>query len=257
MKRIKVLSVFLVVLVLVATVQAQAPVPTAPLNLAELLAVAQGQRSGGPAPGTVAPPQEGGGGRGQRRGGPAPGTLGTADPVANALNISRGPIVTEVNGTWWSNAAVLTELGLTDVQKARIQSSFDSHRQGLVSSKETLEKEELQLSRLLEAESLDRPAVVGQINRVIQARAEMERTNATMTLEMRQQLTRAQWMQLQARTSAMIQTGTPGIRGTPGGLGASDGFGAGGGHGIRGGRGGPGTVPPGTVGPGQRSGGTQ
>src|SRR5688572_19591554 len=140
MKRIKVLSVFLVVIVLVATVQAQAPAPAAPLTLVEILTVAQG-RGAGPAPPPGTEPQGGGGGRGQRRGGPAPGTVGAADPVANALNISRGPIVTQVNGTWWSNAAVLTELGLTDVQKARIQSSFDSHRQGLVSSKEALEKE--------------------------------------------------------------------------------------------------------------------
>jgi Spy/CpxP family protein refolding chaperone len=180
--------------------------------------------------------------------------LGTAD-AANELNISRGPIVTQVNGTWWSNAALLTELGLTDVQKARIQSSFDSHRQGLVSSKEALEKEELQLSKLLEAESLDRPAIVGQINRVIQARAEMERTNATMTLEMRQQLTRAQWMQLQARTSAMIH-GTPGVRGTPGGVVAPEGgLGPGGAGGGRGGRGG--GIGGAGGGTGQRGGGTQ
>ena len=243
MKRIKLSSVFLVVIFLVATAHAQAP------------------RSGGPAPVPGAEPQAGEGGRGQRRGGPAAGprTAGVVDPAANSLSISRGPIVTQVNGTWWSNAALLTELGLTDVQKARIQSSFDSHRQGLVSSKEALEKEELQLSRLLEAESLDRPAVMGQINRVIQARAEMERTNATMTLEMRQQLTRDQWMQLQTRTSAMIH-GTPGVRGTPGGVVGPEGaFGAGGGLGPGGGarglggpRGGgaPGTTTP--VAPGQR-----
>ena len=35
------------------------------------------------------------------------------------------------------------------------------------------------------------------IERVIQARGELERTNSKMTLEMRQNLTRAQWLQLQ------------------------------------------------------------
>jgi Spy/CpxP family protein refolding chaperone len=261
MKRIKLLSVFLAVIVLVTAALAQTPAPGQagpensdnPFALFGLLAGGLGQRGPAPVPGAEPQVEAGGRGRGGRAGGR--GTV-AADQAVSSLNVSRGPIVTQVNGTWWSNAALLTELGLTDVQKARIQSSFDSHRQGLVSSKETLEKEELQLSRLLEAESLDRPAVMGQINRVIQARAEMERTNATMTLEMRQQLTRAQWMQLQTRTSAMIQTGTPGVRGTLGGVvGPEGGLGAGGGRGPRGAGGGigPGTIPP----PGQRSGGQQ
>jgi TonB family protein len=63
-----------------------------------------------------------------------------------------------------------------------------------------LEKEESQLASLLDKESIDRSAVSGQITRVIQARGEMERVNSTMTLEMREHLTRAQWTQL--RTSA-------------------------------------------------------
>jgi Spy/CpxP family protein refolding chaperone len=60
------------------------------------------------------------------------------------------------------------------------------------------QEQEAQLSKLLDADSIDRGAVFTQINRVIQARGEMERVNATMTLEMREQLTRGQWTQLQA-----------------------------------------------------------
>ena len=91
----------------------------------------------------------------------------------------------------------MARLGLTDLQKSRIESSFQAYRPSLTSAKETLEKEEAQLSRLLDADSIDRSAVSLQVNRVIQARSEMERVNATMTLEMREQLTRAQWAQLQ------------------------------------------------------------
>jgi Spy/CpxP family protein refolding chaperone len=86
---------------------------------------------------------------------------------------------------------------LTDVQKSRIESTFEAHRQNLVSRKEQLEKEEAQLGRLLDAESIDRGSIFTQINRVVQARGEMERENAAMTLEMRELLTRAQWTQLQ------------------------------------------------------------
>jgi Spy/CpxP family protein refolding chaperone len=56
----------------------------------------------------------------------------------------------------------------------------------------------MQLARLLEAESIDHTAVSNQTNRVIQSRSEVERETAAMTLEMREQLTRTQWMKLQS-----------------------------------------------------------
>jgi hypothetical protein len=99
--------------------------------------------------------------------------------------------------TWWNNASLVAKLGLTDIQKSRIENTFEAHRQNLSSRKDQLEKEEAQLSKLLDAESIDRGPVFTQINRVVQARGEMERENAAMTLEMREQLTRAQWTQLQ------------------------------------------------------------
>ncbi len=74
-----------------------------------------------------------------------------------------------------------------------------------------LEKEEMQLARLLEAESIDHVAVLNQTNRVIQSRGEVERETAAMTLEMREQLTRDQWMKLQAMQTQLI-TGRVGLR---------------------------------------------
>lgn len=99
-------------------------------------------------------------------------------------------------GAWWTNNAIVERLGLTDDQKTKIERAFENHRPKLESSREFLEKEEAQLARLLEAESVDRNAILAQIDRVVQARSEMERVNSAMTLEMREQLTRAQWMQL-------------------------------------------------------------
>jgi TonB family protein len=110
----------------------------------------------------------------------------------------------------------------------RIEQTFDAHRQNLVSNTEALQREETQLSRMLEAESVDRAGVTTQINRVIQARGDVERTNSAMTLEMREHLTRAQWMQLQSSQSLtalrLVTAGTAGpqvttpfsVRGGPG-----------------------------------------
>jgi Spy/CpxP family protein refolding chaperone len=99
-------------------------------------------------------------------------------------------------GAWWTNTALIERLGLTEDQKTRIQRAFENHRLSLESSKTLLEKEEGQLGRLLEAETVDRGAILSQVDRVTQARSEMERSNSVMTLEMREVLTRAQWMQL-------------------------------------------------------------
>jgi heavy-metal resistance protein len=102
----------------------------------------------------------------------------------------------QLGGAWWTNPAMAARLGLTDDQKAKLQRAFENHRQSLAANSEALNKEEAQLARLLEAEAIDRNAVLAQIDRVAQARSELERTNAAMTLEMREALTRAQWLQV-------------------------------------------------------------
>lgn len=108
-----------------------------------------------------------------------------------------------VGGAWWTNPDLAARIGLTDDQKAKLQRAFDNHRQSLTTSTETINKEEAQLAKLLEAEPLDRNAVLAQIDRVVQARSELERTNAAMTLEMREALTRAQWMQVPQLSSGL------------------------------------------------------
>ena len=109
-------------------------------------------------------------------------------------------VVNVTGGAWWTNTSLVSQLGLTEDQKAKIVRSFENNRLNLESSKSQLEKEESQLARLLEAETVDHNAAVAQIYRVVNARNEMERVNSAMTLEMRESLTRAQWMQLQNQT---------------------------------------------------------
>jgi len=97
---------------------------------------------------------------------------------------------------WWTNTVLVTRLGITPDQKARIERTFENHRLKLETARATLEKEEAQLGQLLNAESFDRNAALTQGFRVVQARSEMERENTLMAVEMREHLTRAQWAQL-------------------------------------------------------------
>jgi hypothetical protein len=129
-------------------------------------------------------------------------------PNQSPLTIRRSPagqnlvsIAAQPNAAWWTNAALVARLGLTSDQMKKVEATFDQHRQAIVQNMAELAKEEASLARLLEAEPLESTKTVsGQIERVIQARSELERTNSTMTMEMRQSLTRAQWVQLQMET---------------------------------------------------------
>ena len=148
-------------------------------------------------------------------------------------NALTGGLDVQVGGAWWTDASVIASLGLTDDQKAKIEKAFENHRLTLVSNRNALEREEAQLTQMLNTERLDRNSVSSQILRVVNARGEMERTNAAMMLEMREQLTRAQWSQLQALPPSTLSVTVPYSTLPAGGLGAE---GARGGGGLGGGQ---------------------
>ena len=154
------------------------------------------------------------------------GGIGGSDEVANQMrelerfiNRAGGAVVVQAaSGAWWNNPAFLTQLQLTEEQKARIERSFSTHQAALDAGRLELEKQETQLARLLEADAVDRNAALAQIRRVADARSAVEIANATMMLEMREYLTRAQWVQLQSQTKAIMRifpswSARPGIGG--------------------------------------------
>jgi len=127
----------------------------------------------------------------------------------------NGPLIN--GGAWWTNTTVVAQLALTEDQKSKIGRAFENHSRNIMNDSSFLEKEEMQLARLLEADPVDHVAVLNQTNRVIQSRGEVERETAAMTLEMREQLTRDQWMKLQEmqkylspnRTALRLQVAPP------------------------------------------------
>ena len=131
--------------------------------------------------------QQGGGGRGAAAGG------------AIVFKSPDGKAFVWNPGAWWTNPNLVTRLGLTDDQKSKIEKVFENHRQNLSDESTQLDKQEAQLAVLLAADPVDHNAVLSQIDHVAQARADLERTNSAMTLEMREVLTAAQWQQLQSQ----------------------------------------------------------
>ena len=102
------------------------------------------------------------------------------------------------SGRWWMDPALVQKLGLTADQQKRIDSLFQQNRLKLIDLSAALEKEEAILEPLIEADRPEETQVLGQIDRVAQARAELEKANARMLLGFRGVLTLDQWKKLQA-----------------------------------------------------------
>ena len=104
-------------------------------------------------------------------------------------------------GKWWTSPDMAQKLSLTDDQKRRMDDIFQQHRLKLIDLQASLEKEEISLEPLVGADQPDDAKVFAQIDRVAQARAELEKANSRMLWQVRRVLTPDQWKQLQTGTA--------------------------------------------------------
>jgi Spy/CpxP family protein refolding chaperone len=117
-------------------------------------------------------------------------------------------------GRWWENPKIATSIGLTDDQKKKMDDIYQQYRLTLVDLHATLEKQELQMRPMIEADQPDEAQVLAQIDKVAQARAELEKADARMLFEIRKTLTPDQWQKLktlhQQHRDEMMQRGPAG-----------------------------------------------
>ena len=98
--------------------------------------------------------------------------------------------------TWWRNESAAKTIGLTAAQIKRMDEIFQQSRLKLIDQKAALDKEEAILEPLVEAESIDESRAATQLDKVAQARAELEKTRGRMLLGIRKQLDTEQWHKL-------------------------------------------------------------
>jgi TonB family protein len=101
-------------------------------------------------------------------------------------------------GRWWVRPDMVERLGLTADQQKRMDDIFQQHRLKLIDLNATVQKEEVIMEPLVSAANPDEPKIIAQIDRVAQARAELEKANARMLLDLRRVLTPEQWNKLDA-----------------------------------------------------------
>ena len=101
-------------------------------------------------------------------------------------------------GRWWDDSDLAQRIGITSEQRQKMDDIFNSARLKLIDLRAALEKEEAIMDPLVQADSPDENKVLAQIDRVAQARAELEKANTRMLFELRHQLSHEQWVKLQA-----------------------------------------------------------
>ena len=114
----------------------------------------------------------------------------------------RGP------GKWWKDSELMRKIGVSDEQVQKIEKIFQNHRLELIDLHAALEKQEAILEPLIEGDQPDEAQVIAQIDKVAQARANLEKSNAQMLLAIRRVLTVDQWKKLRDRPGfALAPTG--------------------------------------------------
>jgi periplasmic protein CpxP/Spy len=184
-------------------------------------------------------PGMGPGSMGGPMGAPGQGMDGHRPPFERAFG-GRG-----IEGRWWNNPRIVDRLKLTDDQRKQFDQILLQHRETLIDLHANLEKAELALEPLVRNDQPNESAILAQIDKVAQARAELEKANARYLLALRSKLTPDQWkmvQQFRENREQMRGNWGPGGRnrdgqgpGGPGGRGpdgrSPDGRGPGGGNG--------------------------
>jgi Spy/CpxP family protein refolding chaperone len=113
-------------------------------------------------------------------------------------------------GRWWDDPAFARKIGLTADQQKKMDEIFNTSRLKLIDLFAGVQREEAILEPLVDAEPPDETKVLAQIDRLAQARAELEKTIGRMLLDLRRQLTHDQWVKLKAERPPMHD-----VRGSP------------------------------------------
>lgn len=108
----------------------------------------------------------------------APDSAGTSSTMRPGLQL--GP-----PGRWWDDKHFAKQLQLRPDQQRRMDAAFESNRAGLLRRFEDLQGEQNRMEALVRARNLDESALFSQIDRIAQARAELEKANTHLLLQIR------------------------------------------------------------------------
>jgi Spy/CpxP family protein refolding chaperone len=101
-------------------------------------------------------------------------------------------------GKWWQNSDIAKKLQLGDGQIAQLDQTFYDHKVKLIDYGAEMEKQDLKLQALLDADVPNEGQVEAQVDQVLAARGKLEREFTLMNLDLRKVLSLEQWRQLKS-----------------------------------------------------------
>ena len=116
--------------------------------------------------------------------------------TVNADRMGQHVLIRREMGKWWQNPDVVSKLGLSDSQISQLNQAFYNHKMKLIDYGAEMEKQDLKLQSMLDADQPDEGQVNSQVDQVLAARGKLEREFTTMNLDLRKQLSLEQWRQL-------------------------------------------------------------
>ena len=118
-------------------------------------------------------------------------TLGRGSPETRASGMRLAP-----PGRWWDDSSIAKDLRLDSKQQHRMDDVFGANRDSLLKLYKSLQQEESTLAKTIRAKDLDEGQIFQQIDRVTEARAELEKAEVHMSLQIRKELTPEQTSKL-------------------------------------------------------------
>ena len=91
-------------------------------------------------------------------------------------------------GKWWQNSDIAKKLQLSDGQIAQLDQTFYDHKLKLIDYGAEMEKQDLKLQTLLDADVPNEGQVEAQVDQVLAARGKLEREYTLMNLDLRKVL---------------------------------------------------------------------
>ena len=101
-------------------------------------------------------------------------------------------------GKWWQNSEIAKKLQLSDGQIGQLDQTFYDHKLKLIDYGAEMEKQDLKLQVLLDADVPNEGQVEAQVDQVLAARGKLEREFTMMNLDLRKVLSLDQWRQLKS-----------------------------------------------------------
>jgi Spy/CpxP family protein refolding chaperone len=101
----------------------------------------------------------------------------------------RGGLQLGPPGRWWDDKEFAKSVGLDSGQQHRMDEVFSANKASLMSSYKNLQHEESQLGKLVRGKELVESQIFDQIDRVVQARGELEKASAHYLLQIRKEMT--------------------------------------------------------------------